>query len=60
MYEAGERRALDTLRHEFIEYVLVNELVVPYKRLVNKLITAFEEEMHNRKEKLVDRFCKSI
>jgi hypothetical protein len=34
----------------------MNELVAPYKRLINKLISLFEEEMHDRKEKLLDRF----
>lgn len=50
-----QTEALDTLRHEFVEYVLVNELVAPYKRLVNKLISLFEEEMYDRKEKLLER-----
>lgn len=56
IYEADEGKASDTLRHEFVEYVLMSELVAPYKRLVNKLIAAFEEEMYGRKEKLVERF----
>jgi len=29
--------------------------VAPYKRLINKLISLFEEEMYDRKEKLVER-----
>jgi len=28
--------------------------VAPYKRLINKLISLFEEEMYDRKEKLVE------
>jgi hypothetical protein len=55
IYEADDAKALDTLRHEFVEYILMNELVAPYKRLVNKLIMLFEEEMYDRKEKLVPR-----
>ena len=55
IYETDQTKALDTLRHEFVEYVLVNELVTPYKRLVNRLISLFEEEMYDRKEKLVER-----
>jgi hypothetical protein len=31
------------------------DLVAPYKRLINKLILLFEEEMYDRKEKLVER-----
>ena len=45
----------DTTRHEFIEYLLTRDLVAPYKRLINKLISLFEEEMYDRKEKLVER-----
>jgi hypothetical protein len=56
IYEADDAKALDTLRHEFVEYILMNELVAPYKRLINKLILLFEEEMYDRREKLVDRF----
>jgi hypothetical protein len=55
IYEADRTKALDTLRHEFIEYLLTRDLVAPYKRLINKLISLFEEEMYDRKEKLVER-----
>ncbi len=60
IYEADQTAALDTLQHEFIEYVLMNELVAPYKRLINKLISAFEEEMYDRKERLVEKFQELI
>jgi hypothetical protein len=55
IYENEPAKALDTLRHEFIEYLLTRDLVAPYKRLINKLISLFEEEMYDRKEKLVQR-----
>jgi vacuolar-type H+-ATPase catalytic subunit A/Vma1 len=55
IYEADPTKALDTLRHEFIEYLLTQALVAPYKRLINKLISLFEEEMYDRKERLVER-----
>jgi uncharacterized protein Smg (DUF494 family) len=55
IYEEDEAKALETLRHEFIEYLLTRDLVAPYKRLINKLISLFEEEMYDRKEKLVER-----
>jgi hypothetical protein len=55
IYETNKSEALDTLRHEFIEYLLTRDLVAPYKRLINKLISLFEEEMYDRKEKLVQR-----
>ena len=55
IYEADQAKALATLRHEFIEYLLTRDLVAPYKQMINKLISLFEEEMYDRKEKLVDR-----
>lgn len=54
IYEANRVKAIDTLRHEFIEYLLTRDLVAPYKELINKLISLFEEEMYDRKEKLVE------
>jgi len=53
--EADPTKALETFRHEFIEYLLTQDIVAPYKRLINKLISLFEEEMYDRKEKLVER-----
>jgi hypothetical protein len=35
--------------------LFTRDLVAPYKRLINKLISLFEEEMYDRKEKLVER-----
>jgi hypothetical protein len=55
IYDANQAKALDTLRHEFIEYLLTQDLIAPYKRLINKLISLFEEEMYDRKEQLVER-----
>ena len=55
IYEADSKNALDTLRHEFIEYLLTQNLVTPYERMINKLISLFGEEMYERKEKLVER-----
>jgi hypothetical protein len=55
IYEEDEATALETLRHEFIEYLLTRDLVTPYKALINKLISLFEEEMYDRKEKLIQR-----
>jgi hypothetical protein len=60
IYEADPTKALDTLRHEFIEYLLTRDLVAPYKRLINKLISLLEEEMYTRKERLIERFQELI
>ena len=60
IYEADEPKALDTLRHEFVEYVLTRDLVAPYKKLINELVSLFEEEMYDRKEMLIERLLKTI
>ena len=43
VYEEEETKALDTLKHELIEYMLTCELVAPYKKMINKLISLFED-----------------
>jgi len=60
IYEENEAEALDTLRHEFIDYILAIEFETPYKRLINKLVAAFEEEMYGRKERLIEKLLKNI
>jgi len=60
IYDEEEERALTTLKHEFIEYILTIEFTAPYKRMINTLISAFEEEMYQRKERVVRRLSDVI
>jgi len=60
IYESDKEKALDTLRHEFIEYLLTRDLVAPYKRLINRLISLFEEEMYDRRERLIEKLREFI
>ncbi len=60
IYDESEPRALATLKHEFIEYILTIEFTAPYKRMINTLISAFEEEMYQRKERVVRRLSDVI
>ncbi len=48
------------LKHEFIEYVLTSEFTAPYKRMINILISAFEEETYQRKERVVRKLSDVI
>ncbi len=59
IYEADQEKALDTLRHEFLEYILTCVLVAPYKKLINHLISLLEEEVYLRKERLIERLLKN-
>jgi len=60
IYEEDEAKALDTLRHEFLDYTISSELEAPYKRLINKLIAVFEEEMYGRKERLIEKLLEVV
>lgn len=59
IYERDEAKALDTLRHEFIDYISI-EFETPYKRLINKLVAAFEEDMYEKKERLIGRLLEAL
>lgn len=60
IYDESEPRALTTLKHEFIEYILTIGFTASYKRMINTLISAFEEEMYQRKEWVVKRLSDVI
>jgi hypothetical protein len=60
IYEENEAKTSDTLKHEFVEYILTYELIAPYKKLVNKLISLFEEEMYEQKERLIEKLLRVI
>ncbi|GAI36316.1 unnamed protein product [marine sediment metagenome] len=60
VYEESEPKALRTLKHEFIEYVLANEFTEPYRRMINALVMAFEREARHRKERVVERLSDVI
>lgn len=53
IYEEDLSRAVDTLRHEFIDY-LVSKAIKPYRDLLNALIERFNEEAYRGKEEVVE------
>jgi len=53
VYDEDERKALDTLKHEFLDY-LISKTVEPYEKIANKLIGLINDEAYLRKEKLVE------
>ncbi|MEM3490089.1 MAG: hypothetical protein QXO75_10625 [Nitrososphaerota archaeon] len=54
IYEDDEKEALETLRHEFLDYMVSIEVIAPYKKFINNLIRLFEEEVYKRKEVLIE------
>jgi len=66
IYELDSRKALDVLRHEFLDY-LVSVAIRPYekvaslyKTMVNALIEKLGEEAYLEKEKVVEAIKKAI
>ncbi len=49
---------VDTVEHAVFE--VTQDLIAPYKRLINRLISLFEEEMYDRKERLIEKLCELI
>jgi len=59
VYDEDERKALDTLKHEFLDY-LISKTIEPYEKIANKLIGLVNEEAYHRKEKLVEVLSKLV
>jgi len=53
VYEEEKQRALETVKHEFLDY-LVSKMIEPYQKIANKLIGLLNDEAYSRKEKLVE------
>lgn len=59
VYDEDEKKALETLRHEFLDYA-ISKIIEPYKEVTNKLIILINEEAYRRKEKLVENLARLI
>ena len=53
IYEEDEDKAMKTLKHEFLDYVISRTMEL-YERIVNKFIQMLNEEVYRRKEKLTE------
>jgi len=52
IYEEDEKKAIDTLQHEFLDYC-VSKPIMPYKMLLNKLIQMLNDDAYRQKEEVV-------
>ena len=59
IYEEDEAKALNTLKHEVLDYA-ISQVIVPYKEVTNKLITLINEDAYQRKERLVEALNKIL
>ena len=53
VYDKDEKSALETLKHEFLDY-LISRVVEPYEKVANLMIRMVNDEGYARKEKLVE------
>ena len=53
IYDMTERKALDTLHHEFYDYC-VSEAIQPYREVANILMKLLNEYAYKRKEEIVE------
>ena len=60
IYEKALPRALETLKHEVIEYFLVKHHEEDYVTMINSLVAAFNQVMRKRREQLVERLSMII
>jgi hypothetical protein len=59
IYDEDEMVALETLKHEFVDYAL-SRMVEPYKEFTNQLIALINNMAYERKEGLVDALAQLI
>jgi hypothetical protein len=59
VYEEELEKALETLRHEFLDYA-ISQVIQPYRDVTNKLIMLINEQAYGKKEKLVELLCQLV
>jgi hypothetical protein len=60
VYEADKDKALQTLRHEMIDYQITSKLIQPLVDIVNLLIKSKENEVYRAKEMMIERLSKLL
>ncbi|MEM1558388.1 MAG: hypothetical protein QXG12_07335 [Thermoproteota archaeon] len=59
VYEENEVKAIETLRHEFIDYLL-SQAIEPHRSIANKLIQLLNEIAYRKKEEIVKAILKLL
>ena len=59
VYDVDEEKAMDTLRHEFLDYC-VSLAIEPYKEVTNRLIHMINDDAYRRKERVVEALVKLL
>ena len=59
IYEEDEVRALQILKHEFMDYC-ISQAIQPYKEVTNRLIALINDEAYQRKERLIEALAELL
>ena len=59
VYEKEEKLALETLRHEFLDYA-ISQAIEPYKEVANRLILMMNDGAYRSKEKIVEALSRLV
>ena len=60
VYEEDEVKAMETLKHELIDYLITSKIVKPLVELVNLLIKSRESDIYREKEKIVESLSRIL
>ena len=60
IYEKDESEAIETLKHELIDYLVTSKIVKPLVDLVNLLIKSRESDVYREKETIVEVLSKML
>lgn len=59
VYEVDEAKAIETLRHEFLDYC-ISQAIRPYKEVTNRLIRMINDDAYRAKERIVGGLVKIL
>jgi len=59
IYEPDENKAIETLRHEYIDY-LISQAIEPYKTAANTFIKLLNETAYEKKEEVINALLKLL
>lgn len=59
VYSLDVDEALQTLRHEFVDFI-ISSAIAPYLKLVNVLLSTISEDAYKKKEEVVEMLLKLL
>ena len=56
IYDLAEEDAVRTLKHEFLDYLITDEIIDPLVKQINLQKSLIESLVYERKERIIERF----